>query len=338
MVLGGDLRPIRELSAAFLTAKSDEDLQFAYFQSMLVVEFLVERYGHDVLRRILRDLGQGTEINAAIAAATEPMDALEKAFAAATTQKAEQLGPEMDWTKPSPDALAQADAEELAKHPRNFYLLTQGARAALEAKQWAAAKAPAQTLLELFPSYTGPDNAYAMLAAAHRGLGETNLEATVLTRLAALDADAIDAYSRLMDLDAAGQQWTNVVVNAERYVAVNPLTPAPYRLLAQAHENLAQPAPAIEAWRQVLLLDPPDPAEVHFRLARLLAQTGDPGARRHVLQALEEAPRFRAAHRLLLDLEPTKPAPTPAPAPAPAPASAPESPPNPAPAAPSNRP
>jgi hypothetical protein len=52
----------------------------------------------------------------------------------------------------------------------------------------------------------------------------------------------------------------------------------------------------------MLLLDPPDPAEVHFRLARLLRKAGDPAAKRHVLQALEEAPRFRDAHRLLLEI------------------------------------
>ena len=52
----------------------------------------------------------------------------------------------------------------------------------------------------------------------------------------------------------------------------------------------------------MLLFDPPDPADVHFRLARLLRQAGDPAAKRQVLQALEEAPRFREAQRLLLDI------------------------------------
>jgi hypothetical protein len=47
---------------------------------------------------------------------------------------------------------------------------------------------------------------------------------------------------------------------------------------------------------------PPDPAEVHFRLARLLDASGDPAARRHVLKSLEAAPRYRAAQQLLLKL------------------------------------
>ena len=71
------------------------------------------------------------------------------------------------------------------------------------------------------------------------------------------------------------------------------------------HATLAsgqdQTDPAIESWRTLLQLDPGDPAEAHFRLARLLRKNKNPEAKRHLLMALEEAPRFRQAHRLLLD-------------------------------------
>ena len=58
----------------------------------------------------------------------------------------------------------------------------------------------------------------------------------------------------------------------------------------------------IQAYRALLQLDPPDPAEVHFDLARLLRRAGEPEARRQILQALEEAPRYRAALQLLLEI------------------------------------
>jgi hypothetical protein len=51
-----------------------------------------------------------------------------------------------------------------------------------------------------------------------------------------------------------------------------------------------------------LKLDPPDAAGAHYQLARLLYRTGHPAAKRHLLQALEEAPRFREAHKLLLEM------------------------------------
>ena len=95
--------------------------------------------------------------------------------------------------------------------------------------------------------------------------------------------------------------------NALRYLAVNPLTPAPYRFLAQACEELKDAQPAIDTYRSLVELDPTDPAEVHFHLAQLLHGLGDPTARRHVLQALEEAPRYRAALQLLLKINAESP-------------------------------
>ncbi len=157
-------------------------------------------------------------------------------------------------------------------------------------------------LVELFPEQTGQNNAYSLLAAAHRGLKETDLERETLKRLAQRDPDALEAFLRLMELDSALQDWTAAVLNAERFLAVNPLVPHPHRYLAQASEELGKTETAIDSYETLLLLDPPDPAEVHFRLARLLHQTGKPAAKRHVVQSLEEAPRFLEAHRLLLEM------------------------------------
>jgi hypothetical protein len=44
---------------------------------------------------------------------------------------------------------------------------------------------------------------------------------------------------------------------------------------------------------------------VHFELAELMADNAPDAARMHVLQALEEAPRFKAAQKLLLKLGPS---------------------------------
>jgi uncharacterized protein HemY len=105
-----------------------------------------------------------------------------------------------------------------------------------------------------------------------------------------------------MELGQAANDWKTVALNARRYRAVNPLVPIPYRFLAEAAEKTGDTTTAIEASRSLLQLDPADPAEAHFRLARLLYSAGDPAARRHVLQALEEAPRYHDALRLLLEI------------------------------------
>ncbi len=303
MILGDDFVPVGQLSAAFLTPKTGLHLQFAYYESSLIVEFLVKEFGLESIKRILRDLGEGVLINDAIARHTAPLDKIEKDFAAFARARAEQLAPGLDFTKPRRGIAVAVDEEDPNARPRdNFYKLTAEARRLITQKKFEEAKAPLKKLLELYPGYTETDNAYELLAAAHRGLKETDQERAVLSRLAALNADATDAYVRLMELAAASKDWKTVLTNAQRFLAVNPLLAQPHRYLAQASEEVGQSKQAIQSYRLVLTLDPPDPAEVHYRLARLLHQAGDTAAKRHVLQALEEAPRFRDAHRLLLDL------------------------------------
>jgi tetratricopeptide (TPR) repeat protein len=104
-----------------------------------------------------------------------------------------------------------------------------------------------------------------------------------------------------MELAEKAGDWKSVSQNAERCLAVNPLIPQPYRGLSRASEELGETRTAIVAYEKLLLLDPADPADVHFRLGQLLRSSDAASAKRHVLQALEEAPRFRAAHQLLLE-------------------------------------
>jgi len=338
------------------------------------VEFLVQKFGIEKLKAILRDLGEGIEINAAIAKNTEPMDQLEPEFAAFMKQKAENLAPGLDFEKPEaqremaqqqqgqrrggrrgmrvprvidagtnapptkapeeskgtnevvdtlrlslPPTLATNASPSLPKvaetadsaqsfedwvksHPTNFWAMTYQAEKFMEEKEWAKARPVLEKLVELYPDSVGGDSAYPSLAAVYRSLSETNLERQILARYAAIDDEAADAYLRLMELEESSGNWKELGQNAQRFLAVNPLTPAPYRYLLTASEKTGNVHEGIGACRALLELDPPDPAETHYQLAKLLHQTGDPGARRQVLMALEEAPRYRAAQRLLLEI------------------------------------
>jgi tetratricopeptide (TPR) repeat protein len=308
MILGKDFTPLGELSAAFLAPRTEMHLQFAYYESYLAVEFLVKQFGIEALKKILRDLGEGTEINTAIAKHTAPLDKVEKDFEKFAKDRAEKLAPELSFEKPEPGD------DDLADLSKNFYVLTRHAKKLLRARKFQEAKAPLEKLIQFFPGNTGGDNAYWLLAEAHRGLNETNAERVVLTTLGNLEADDVDTYSRLMELGAIAKDWGAVATNAGRYLAVNPLVAPPYRHLAQASEALGKRDPAIHACKTLLLLDPPDPAGAHYQLARLLHETGDPAAKRHLLQALEDAPRFREGHRLLLEMTKTVKPPETAPA------------------------
>jgi tetratricopeptide (TPR) repeat protein len=305
MILGADLTPVSQLSAAFLKPKSPAHLGFAYYESSLVVEWLIERWGLEQMKGLLSDLARGVEINAALAAQFEPIEKLDREFAARAQDIAKNTGPKLDWKPPKPADFANEKRldEFIARNPDNFDALNEQAEQLLDAKKWAAARIPLQKLIELYPDQRNAEGAYAMLARVHRELGETDAEIAMLNKVAELSSNAPDAFERLMQIAAERKDWQGVLANAARYSGVNPLCLAPHRYEAEAREALGEKPAAIAAYRALLDLGPPDPAEIHYRLAKLLHEAGDPSAKRQALLALENAPRFRAALDLLLRID-----------------------------------
>ena len=305
MILGDELVPVSQLSAAFLNPPSPMHLQFAYYESSLVVEYLIEEYGLETLQRILVDLSAGLPINESLLRYTGSLELLDAEFSEFAKRRAESLAPELDWEELELPSRVDSTllARRLKQHPNNFWLLHRYALQLVTEEKWQSALTPLQRLKQLYPENIEDDSSYHLLAAVYRKLGETERERAVLNELAARSADAIDAYKRLMELSESNEDWTSASKHAEQILAVNPLQPAPHRSLARAAEQTGDEERAVEALRVLSLLNPLDPVDVHFRLARLLHKQGElQSARRHVLMALEEAPRFRAAHRKLLEI------------------------------------
>lgn len=307
MILNGELTPLGKLSGAFLAPKDGEHLQFAYFESSLVVEYIVQQFGLEALKQILKDSGDGKEIYQAIAAHTCPLPDLEKKFAAYARTSAENLAPGVDVEKPPTDKSEEDTAAWKRARPKNYYVRFEQAQKLLEATNWTEAETVLEALAADYAGERRAENPLWLLAQAERHLGDTNAELATLEKFSAHESDFVDLYVRLIELTRARQDWPAMTNYAERLLAINPLIPAPYSALAEAGAALGQSDVAIDANRKLLLLDPPDSVEVHFQLARLLHERGDSEkeAKRQVLQALEDAPRYRAAQQLLLRIEDT---------------------------------
>ncbi len=306
MILGDGLTPLSRLSSAFLGAKTPLHLQFAYYESALAVDFLVQRAGLPALKGLLDDLGAGVPINEALPRRSKlSLEQMDRDFSQFARRKAEAVAPGATWEEPElpPDADSAAVTAWLEGHPRSFWGLRRLASRLVAEEKWDRAKETLKTLKELNPEYVGAENAYAMLATVHRKTSDPAAERAALEAWAARDGSASPAFLRLMELDEEAGDWRALARDARRMLAVNPLVPEPYRRLGRASEHLGGRDEAIAAYRALALLDDTDPAEVHYRLAALLKQGGRAvEARREVLKSLEEAPRFRDAHRLLLDL------------------------------------
>ncbi|MEK9986595.1 MAG: hypothetical protein VW879_17795, partial [Opitutae bacterium] len=72
-----EMTPVSELSSAFSRAPNPIYMMFAYYQSALVVEFIVESYGFEALLKILLDLGNGESINPSLENHPAPREELD---------------------------------------------------------------------------------------------------------------------------------------------------------------------------------------------------------------------------------------------------------------------
>ena len=302
-IIEGRVQPISRMSAAFLEAQDARDTQFAYFQSALVVEFLVEQYGFPQFRAFLQSLADGREVNAALAEHFAPVAELDSAFETSARKTALALGPGLDFRR-SGDGLVQQLARNLSALGGipNVHNLLDEAREAVERRDWAVTREKLTPLTEAQLYLPGTDNFHTLLARASAELGDTAGEREALTSIATHEGDALSAVTRLHELARAAGDWTGAARWAEAWLAINPLAPTPWRTLLDAHERTGQRAAGACAGEILLRLEPPDFASIHYRVAQQLLPDNPEAARRHALQALEEAPRFRAAYDLLASL------------------------------------
>ena len=306
-ILNGRLTPIRELSGAFLRPETTADLNFAYYQSSLVVEHFIERYGLEKLKSVLAELATGLPIDPALERHLAGLDQLDEEFREYAAQMARELAPDLDWEKHDLSAIRDDDDPErlerwVADHPTSLQGLTLLSAQLIERREFAKAKPPLQKLIELFPELVGQDCPYELLAAAHRELKETTDERKVLEQYATRTDSSVKSLLRLIELQSEAKDWAGVRQTSQQLLSINPLLPQTQKARAAAAERLQDRPEAIGALKALLKMQPDDPAELHFRLATLLHDAGDASAKSHVLQALEAAPRYRDAQKLLLKI------------------------------------
>jgi tetratricopeptide (TPR) repeat protein len=306
-ILEGNATPLSKLSSAFMNPPSGWHLQFAYFESALAVEFLIEKHGLEALRNVLQDLRVGMPINVALDRRCDELSQLEMEFDLFARKKASELAPEVDWSKPDAEALiagGRATIEALLKDkPHNFTGLMLLADLQMKSGQWADAADTLKKLIALYPDYAGGDNAYEKLAGVARHLNDRVTEKHTLLAFAGVSADSVTSNLRLIELHSEDAEWEEVSKATTRLRAIDPLLKPAHEAAARSSEQLGRPEDVVAALQRLLVLEPDDPADVHYRLAVALhALNRNDEAKRQVLMALEEAPRYRDAHRLLLKL------------------------------------
>ena len=226
---------------------------------------------------------------------------------------ARRLAPDLDWEQYDLSAIKDDDDPDRLErwvddHPASIQGLTMLADQLISKREFAKAKKSLAKLIELYPEQTGLDSAYLLLSAIHRELNEPDDERRVLEQYISHTDDAKSALLRLIELQTKTQDWPAAATTVKRLLEVNPLLAQAQKARAATSEQTGDVDDAIKGLRAWLLMDPDDPAEAHFRLAKLLDANGLPDAKKHVLAALEAAPRYREAQKLLLKIVRSEPA------------------------------
>ncbi len=305
MLRGEDFVPLSQLSGAFLQPKSPLHLQFAYFESSLAVRFLVETQGLPLLNKLLLDLGAGVPIEDAFARLYGDVDVLDASFEEFVKKSTEAFVPDTDFSQEDlPKRAGTTELQAILKErPNNYYAQHMLVEQLMTEKKWTEAKDAAARLLKLYPEDAESGGALEMQARVARELDDEATELTALSRLAELSSDNVPGLLRLIQLQRKRQSWSELQQVANRLLAVQPLIATGHEAWIEAARELGQPELAISSLRSLQQLDPLDPAGLHFQLASaLFAAQQLEDARREVLYALDETPRYREAQQLLMKI------------------------------------
>ena len=288
----GRLRPVSQLNDGFVRPRFPGEVILSYYEASLVCEMIASQRGAGALVDMLKAYRDGLDTRAVV---TRVLGVT-----------AQQLDTQFDtWLRARFVAAfrsIQAGAERGA--PSGEYVAAmRDAISQLEQHHPDSARAQFLRAQALFPEYAGPDAPSLYLAQIARDRGDLRDALSQVQRVTARGETAWEA--NLLEADLRERLGDSVGTRAplERLIWILPYDVPLHVRLAELAVRTGDHVMEIRERRAVTLLDPPDPLDAHYLLARALVNGGDPaGARRELLGVLEQAPAFEKAQALLLEL------------------------------------
>lgn len=222
-------------------------------------------------------------------------------FTAWLTQRATKFAKGVSFDN---DLLKQAESlkDFQQKHPEHYPAGIAWARQLIPTNP-EDARRELERLIGLFPDDDHPEGARILLSQLLRQQQELPEEAAVLKDHLKLTADDITSATRLFDISIETGDFAQAVAIGRTILAIDPARPAILRSLVDAAVSANDTQFAVQCLRALIELDPSQTPRWRLRIARLMQPTNLTEARRQTLLALEETPRYREAHRFLLQLE-----------------------------------
>ena len=277
------LLPVAKLDRGFVYPEYPGQVLVSYFQGGSICDFIAAEWGGEKLLGMVHSYAElkttAEAIQANLGAGTEEFD---KRYLAWMEKR---YGKEAAGFAGWKDALKALVALN-------------------EAKQWDAVLAKGPGVIAMYPEYVREANAYELMADASHGKGDTNGEAAALTGYEHAGGEEPGVLKRLAALEEAAGDSAGAAATLQRVIYIYPVKDEElHRRLGDLLYAGKKYDGAVREYGAVVASNPIDKAGAEFNLAQAYLASGDKGkAEESVLLALEAAPGYRPAQKMLLEL------------------------------------
>jgi tetratricopeptide (TPR) repeat protein len=278
------LLPVVNLDQGFQQPDTPTQVVVSYFQAGRIIDYINETRGWDTILQMIGDFKQmkstAEVIQTRLGVSPEEFD---KQF------------------------LAWLDAEvgDMARSFPEWEKQLRPLAGAFAKKDWDRVLADAPRLRDMYPEYVGKNSLYEMLAEAHIAKGQPEKATAELWRYVRKGGRSPELVKKLAALLIERNQHAEAADALERLNFIYPMDAQLHQQLGDLYAKLGNKQGALTEYRALVAMKPIDMAGARYRLATAYkANNRLDKALEEVYLALELAPGFKEAQRLLLELNP----------------------------------
>lgn len=279
----GELLPVDRLDRGFQRPRSPGQVTLSYFQAGRIIDYITQKWGWPKVLELMR-------------AFSKPVPASE-VFPAILGISTKEFDAEfLAWLKEQ----HRTPLENFERWTKEMKLLHEARRAG----NWPEARRLAESVIAAFPEFVDAGNGYEALAEICAAQGDARCTEDALSRYMRQGGRNPESIKRLAKLLEESGRTAEAEAVLSRLLWIYPVKDEElHRRLAALREKLGRWEGAAEEWRAVLASGTVDPASAWYGVALASSRMGRVAeARQAVLAALEEAPGYRPAQKLLLEL------------------------------------
>jgi tetratricopeptide (TPR) repeat protein len=277
------LLPVAELDRGFIRPRYPSQVPVSYWQAGAICELIAEKWGFPKILDMLRAYAGGRTT--------------EQVF-----REQLQIAP-ADFDKLLEERIRARHGKLAASFQSEWRKTMETMIKLAKEKKWTELVEPAKRARDLYPDYVEAGNPYELLAEAYLDKKDKAAAARELDQYRLHGGKNPKTLKQLAGLLADLNQQDKARAVLEQVLWIRPGDEELHTRLGDALLEARQARRAIREYSSLLALKPLDPAAAHYNLARAYHQLQDrEKTREHLLSALEAAPGYRPAQKLLLEI------------------------------------